>query len=124
MEICITWWGWIALALIVIFNVGLIGGLCFVLWQTYKNAQQDAIRITALIGFMVEVLVIIGASLIAIFPLFTFPAYTTNESYVGEPKNYMYGMINGLALVQSEIAPTSKHKNRHNGSWRLSRVRA
>ena len=92
MEICVTWWGWIALTLIVIFNVGLIGGLCLVLWQTYKNAQQDAIRITAFIGFMVAVLVIIGASLIAIFALFTFPAYTTNESYVGEPENYMYGI--------------------------------
>ena len=67
METCLAWWSWIALALIIIFNVGLIGGLCLVLWQTYKSAQLDVIRITAFIGFMVVVLVIIGASLKAIF---------------------------------------------------------
>ena len=38
MEICVVWRGWVALALIVIFNAGLIGGLCLTLWRTYKNA--------------------------------------------------------------------------------------
>ena len=35
------------------------------------------------------------------------------------PKFTCTGLMNGLALVKSEIAPTSTHKNRHNGSWRL-----
>jgi len=37
-ESHVAWWGWVALVLIVTFNAGLIGGLCLILWRTYKNA--------------------------------------------------------------------------------------
>ena len=81
MEMSTTWWAWIALALIVLFNAGLIGGLCLVLWRTYKTTEHNSIRITAFIGLMVVALVTIAGSLIATLILLSFPAYTVNESY-------------------------------------------